>query len=81
MVQSDRVETGARPLEWRGGAGELKRNRDIFESGHRRNEMERLENNANPRAAEARERILAKAIEASAVHLDRTRSPAFQGQP
>jgi hypothetical protein len=35
--------------------------------------MERLEINANPRTPEAGERILPKAIKASAIHFDRTR--------
>src|ERR1019366_9467002 len=78
MVQPDRVETGSGALEWRARTGEFKRYRDIFESGHRWDKMKRLENDPDPGATEARQRILAKAIKAGAIHLDRARIGPLQ---
>ena len=73
MIEADSGELGAGPRESLGDPRQFERNRDILESGHGRNEVERLEHNADPLPSEARERVLAKPVEADAVNLDRAR--------
>ena len=46
-----------RPFQRVGAAGEFERHRDVLDRGHRRDEMERLEHDADVRAAKARERV------------------------
>ena len=54
-------------------AGELERDRDVLQRGHGRDEVEGLEDDADPRAPESREPVLVEAIEALPIDRDRAR--------
>ncbi len=59
-----------------GIAGELERHRDIFQRRHGRDQMKRLEHDADLAAAKARQRVLVEGIERRAVdhHLSAVRT-------
>ena len=57
--EADRGELVGGAVEGVAGAGELERRRDVLERGHRRDQVEGLEDDADVGAAEARQRVLA----------------------
>ena len=65
-----------RALRRIGFAGEFERYRDIFQCGHGRDQMKRLEHDADLPAAETRQSVLVEGIERSAVdhHLSAVRT-------
>jgi hypothetical protein len=68
MAEADSGQTFGRSRESVASAIELKRDRDVFESGHRRDQMEGLEYDADPSSAQPGERILSERSEVVAVN-------------
>ena len=71
VAETDADEFVAGVLLRIGDAGELQRHRDVFQRRHGRNQMERLEHDADLAAAKARQRVLVERIEILAGDGDR----------
>ncbi len=71
VSQPDRFQPGPRPVERIRRAGELRRNGDILQRAHRRDQMKILKDDPHAVTAEQRERILVQPGQFRAVDLDR----------
>lgn len=69
-AEADGLEFFRSAFERVAAAGELQRNRDILERRHRRNELERLEDNADLFSTKARQRVFVEAGEVAVVDQD-----------
>jgi hypothetical protein len=76
VAKPDRGQLLRRAFGRVGIAGEFQRHRDVFQRGHGRDQMERLEYDADLAAAEAGEGVLVEGIERRAVdyHLSAVRT-------
>ena len=67
VAETDRRQFLRRALRRVGIAGQFERHRDIFQRRHGRDQMKRLEHDADLAAAKARQRVLVEGIERGAV--------------
>ena len=76
IAEADRCQLLRRAFRRVGIAGKLERHRDILQRRHGRDQVERLEDDADLAAAEARQRVLVEGIERRAVdhHLSAVRT-------
>ena len=68
VLETDGSQFLCRALRRIGIAGQLQRHRDIFQRRHGRNQMKRLEHDADLTAAKARQRVLVEGIERGAIY-------------
>jgi hypothetical protein len=67
VAEANRPQFLRRALRSVGIAGQLQRHRDIFQRRHGRDQVKRLEHDADLTAAKARQRVLVEGIERGAV--------------
>ena len=78
FAKADAGELLARAFLRVGDAGQLQRHRDVFQRRHGRDQVERLEHDADMAAAEARQRVFVERVQIFAGHRDRAGVGALQ---
>jgi hypothetical protein len=68
VAEPDQLQLGSRPLERIRAPGKLQRNRDILERGHRRQQVEGLEDDADSAAPSAGKPVLIELREVRSRH-------------